>query len=51
MDTDRPVTDIAYDVGFGDLSNFINAFKKEISCSPGQFRKGSFPLDRSGRLR
>lgn len=39
-DTERSVTDIALDVGFGDLSNFINAFRREIGCSPGQFRKG-----------
>ncbi len=37
--TNQPVTEIAFDVGFGDLSNFINAFRREIGCSPGQFRK------------
>ncbi|WP_394823193.1 helix-turn-helix transcriptional regulator [Pendulispora albinea] len=37
--TDRPVTEIAFDVGFGDLSNFINAFRREVGCSPGQFRR------------
>ncbi|WP_163994785.1 helix-turn-helix transcriptional regulator [Pyxidicoccus caerfyrddinensis] len=38
-DTDRPVTEIAYDVGFGDLSNFINTFRRELGCSPARFRK------------
>lgn len=38
-DTSRPVTDIAFDVGFGDLSNFINAFRREVGCSPSQYRK------------
>ena len=38
-DTARPVTDIAYAVGFGDLSNFINFFRREVGCSPLQFRK------------
>ncbi|HYL59807.1 MAG TPA: AraC family transcriptional regulator, partial [Candidatus Acidoferrales bacterium] len=38
-DTSEPITGIAYDVGFGDLSNFINAFRREVGCSPRQFRK------------
>ncbi|MCY1019555.1 helix-turn-helix transcriptional regulator [Pyxidicoccus sp. MSG2] len=38
-DTSRPVTEIAYDVGFGDLSNFINTFRREVGCSPARFRK------------
>ncbi len=38
-DTSRPVTDIAFDVGFGDLSNFINTFRREVGCSPSQYRK------------
>lgn len=38
-DTSRPVTDIAFDVGFGDLSNFINTFRREVGCSPARFRK------------
>jgi AraC family transcriptional regulator len=38
-ETSRPVTEIAFAVGFGDLSNFINFFRHEIGCSPSQFRK------------
>jgi AraC family transcriptional regulator len=38
-DTSAPITGIAYDVGFGDLSNFINAFRREVGCSPREFRK------------
>jgi AraC-like DNA-binding protein len=38
-DTERPVTEIAMDVGFGDLSNFINAFRREVGRSPRQFRR------------
>ncbi|WP_158623632.1 helix-turn-helix domain-containing protein [Corallococcus llansteffanensis] len=38
-DTRRPVTEIALDVGFGDLSNFIHAFRREVGCSPRDFRK------------
>ena len=38
-DSSRPVTQIAFDVGFGDLSNFMHAFRSELGRSPGQFRK------------
>jgi AraC family transcriptional regulator len=38
-DTSRPVTEIAFDVGFTDLSNFINAFRREIGVSPRQYRQ------------
>jgi AraC-like DNA-binding protein len=38
-DTSRPVTDIAFDVDFGDLSNFINVFRREVGCSPGHYRR------------
>jgi AraC-like DNA-binding protein len=37
-DTQRPVTEIAFDVGFGDLSNFINTFRRKVGCSPRRFR-------------
>lgn len=37
-ETRRPVTEIALDVGFGDLSNFIHAFGREVGCSPSRFR-------------
>jgi AraC family transcriptional regulator len=38
-DTSRPVTEIAFDVGFGDLSNFINAFRREVGASPRAYRR------------
>ncbi|MCC6554486.1 MAG: helix-turn-helix transcriptional regulator [Polyangiaceae bacterium] len=38
LDTRRPVTEIAYEVGFGDLSNFIRTFQREVGCSPGALR-------------
>jgi AraC family transcriptional regulator len=37
--TARPVTEIAFDVGFGDLSNFINAFRREVGISPRRYRQ------------
>jgi AraC-like DNA-binding protein len=40
-DEDRPVTDVAYDVGFNDLSNFVRTFHRAAGVSPLQFRKAS----------
>jgi AraC family transcriptional regulator len=33
-----PVTEIALDIGFGDLSNFIRCFRAEFGVSPSQYR-------------
>lgn len=38
---DSPVTDIAYDVGFGDLSNFVRTFTRAAGTSPLRFRRAS----------
>ncbi len=35
---DSAITDIAYDVGFGDLSNFVRTFHRAAGVSPGAFR-------------
>jgi AraC-like DNA-binding protein len=40
-DDERPVTDIAYDVGFGDLSNFVRTFHRAAGVSPRRFREAS----------
>ena len=40
-DEDRSVTDVAYDVGFGDLSNFIRTFHRAAGVSPSGFRKAA----------
>lgn len=32
------VTEVAYEVGFGDLSNFVRTFQRASSISPGRFR-------------
>lgn len=37
--SDRPVTDIAYEVGFGDLSNFVRSFHRAAGVSPRRFRQ------------
>ena len=36
--TRAPVTDIAFDVGFDDLSNFTRTFRAEFGASPRQYR-------------
>jgi AraC-like DNA-binding protein len=39
--TDVAVTDVAYDVGFGDLSNFVRTFHRAAGVSPLKFRQAS----------
>jgi len=39
-DTSQPVTTIAYDAGWSDLSNFNRAFRRDVGCSPGEYRRG-----------
>ena len=39
--TTRPITDVAYDVGFGDLSNFVRTFRRAAGVSPRRFRAAS----------
>ena len=38
---DKPVTDVAYDAGFGDLSNFVRTFHRAAGVSPTRFRQAS----------
>jgi len=35
---DRPITQIAYDVGFADLSNFVRTFGRAAGMTPSGFR-------------
>jgi AraC-like DNA-binding protein len=44
--TERPVTTIAADVGWEDLSTFLHAFRQHVGCSPGAFRR--LPASRLG---
>ncbi len=37
----RSVTDVAYDAGFGDLSNFVRTFTRAAGVSPRAFRKAA----------
>jgi AraC-like DNA-binding protein len=41
VDDDKAVTDIAYDVGFADLSNFTRTFHRAAGVSPLKFRQAS----------
>jgi AraC family transcriptional regulator len=34
----RPITDVAFEVGFGDLSNFVRTFRRAAGVSPRRFR-------------
>lgn len=38
---ERPITDVAFDVGFGDLSNFVRTFHRAAGVSPGRFRQAA----------
>ena len=40
-DADLPVTEIAFDVGFGDLSNFVRTFRRAAGTSPLRFRQSA----------
>jgi AraC family transcriptional regulator len=36
-----PITNIAYQVGFGDLSNFVRTFRRAAGVSPRRFRQAA----------
>jgi AraC-like DNA-binding protein len=38
---ERPITDIAFDVGFADLSNFVRTFHRAAGVSPRAFRQAA----------
>lgn len=38
VERDRSITDIAYEVGFADLSNFTRTFRRAAGVSPREFR-------------
>ena len=40
-DDTRPITDVALDVGFGDLSNFVRTFHRAAGISPRGFRRAA----------
>ncbi|WP_322920513.1 AraC family transcriptional regulator [Nocardioides renjunii] len=42
--TDRPVTDVAWDVGFASLGTFSRTFSNIVGCSPTEFRARHAPV-------
>lgn len=44
VDDDKSITDVAYDVGFGDLSNFVRTFHRAAGVSPLKFRQASLGM-------
>jgi AraC family transcriptional regulator len=38
---ERPITDVALEVGFGDLSNFVRTFHRAAGVSPRSFRRAA----------
>jgi len=40
-DDTRSITDVAFDVGFGDLSNFVRTFHRAAGVSPRSFRRAA----------
>ncbi|NYE36507.1 AraC-like DNA-binding protein [Nocardioides cavernae] len=42
--TDRPVTDVAWDVGFASLGTFSRTFSNVVGCSPTEFRARHLPV-------
>jgi AraC family transcriptional regulator len=38
--SDEPISTIAFDTGFGDLSTFNRRFRRLLGCSPGLYRAG-----------
>jgi AraC-like DNA-binding protein len=40
-DGDRPITEVAFDVGFADLSNFVRTFHRAAGVSPKIFRQAA----------
>ena len=39
VDTARSISEISFDCGFNNLSNFNRIFKKKKECSPSEFRE------------
>ena len=37
----RPITEVAFEVGFGDLSNFVRTFHRAAALSPRGFRRAA----------
>jgi AraC-like DNA-binding protein len=43
-ETDRSVTDICFDVGFGSLGTFSRTFREIVGATPSGYRAGNGPM-------
>jgi len=41
VEGDEPITDVAFDCGFADLSNFVRTFRRAAGVSPRAFRRST----------
>ena len=41
LESEKGITEIAYECGFGSFPSFSRSFKKICGCSPGEYRKNS----------
>ncbi|MGI9470099.1 MAG: helix-turn-helix domain-containing protein [Rubripirellula sp.] len=48
-ETDLPITSVAFECGFNDLSTFYRQFKKQTGVSPGAYRSLADPVESVGR--
>jgi AraC-like DNA-binding protein len=39
VQTDKPISDISFESGFGDVSHFYKMFKSKMNISPLNYRK------------
>lgn len=44
------ITQIAYELGYTDVSNFARAFRREIGCSPAEWQTGYTGLDTADQV-
>ena len=44
LESERTISEIAFDAGFGNLSNFNRSFRIARGMSPGQFRRQVIPM-------
>lgn len=44
VNTNRPVSDIAYELGFQYAQHFSRLFKKNVGCSPNEYKKMNIQL-------
>jgi AraC family transcriptional regulator len=41
VEGDQPITEVAFDCGFADLSNFVRSFRRAAGASPRAFRRAA----------